>query len=66
MARTKSIIVRVTEAERDSYHAVAALNSKALGEYVRYLLDRETILMNQPREVEDERSGRDHNDAQRG
>jgi hypothetical protein len=44
MKREKVITIRVTEAERDSYHALASLNGKALGEYVRYLLDRESTI----------------------
>ena len=45
MARDKAIIIRVTEEERESYHALADSHGRALGEYVRYLLEREKILV---------------------
>jgi hypothetical protein len=44
MVRNKAIIVRVTEAERDLYHPLAVASGKSLGEYIRYLLDRELTI----------------------
>ena len=43
--RDKAIIIRVTEEERESYHSLADSHGRALGEYVRYLLEREKILV---------------------
>jgi hypothetical protein len=45
MSREKVITIRVTHEERDSYRALAASNGKALGEYIRFLLEREKILL---------------------
>ena len=46
MSREKVVTIRVTEAERESYRGIAAKNGKALGEYIRYLLEREIIRLN--------------------
>ena len=45
MSRKKVITIRVTDEERESYRALADSHGRALGEYVRYLLEREKILV---------------------
>lgn len=45
MSRKKVITIRVTDTERESYRGLAERNGKALGEYIRFLLERELIVL---------------------